>query len=94
MSLAALLAATPMPPADGDIDAACRAMIEARQQIIDSLTDFKVAPEERALVDELALRDAAWQVALARAQHMIGDQRIASRKLRAYSDDRQIRRHR
>lgn len=93
MSLAALLDATPMPPAD-DVEAACRAMMAARQIIIDSLRDVRVSAEERPLVDELARRDAAWQDALSRAKQALGDQRIASRKVRAYSDDRQIRRHR
>lgn len=93
MSLAALLDATPMPPAD-NVEAACREMVAARQIIIDNLTDFRVAADERPLVDELARRDAAWQDALAQVRKSLGDQRIASRKVRAYSDDRQIRRHR
>lgn len=92
-ALAALIAATPLPPAE-NVEAACRAMIEARQQILDALTEFRVADDERPLVDELARRDAAWQEALASARRVVGDQRISSRKLRAYVDDRQIRRHR
>ena len=82
-----LLAATPEPPA-ADVDDLLEAfarMIDARQALIDlPCTPLAVGPGDRALIDELARRDAGRQRALDQAHRKLGAQRVAATKARAY----------
>jgi hypothetical protein len=85
-----LLAATPHPPASGDVDellAAMATLLPARQQILDELGDQpRVGTDaERALAREIASRDAAWQAALADARDGLGVARMGARQLRQYT---------
>jgi hypothetical protein len=83
-----LLALTPVPP-EGDADVVLRAfdaMFEARQQVLVRMQHRLPDTEEnRALVRELAARDAAWETALRQARDAVGVARTNTTKLRGYA---------
>lgn len=83
-----LVALTRTPP-DGDADvvlAAFDEMFEARQQVLERIEGRLADTEEnRALVRELATRDAAWEAALDAARTAVGVARTNTSKLRGYA---------
>ncbi len=84
ITLQKLLEATPYPPETTDIGqllAAAEVMVRARTQILKAAVPGETDPALRA---ELAARDEAWRTALAAALRVVGDQRIAVRRLRSY----------
>jgi hypothetical protein len=87
-TLRAMIEATPLPEAT-DIDtllADFAAMHDRRQAIIDAITGpLPVSDEDRALLQTLHEREAAWQDALAAARDRVRDQRIGTTKLRSYA---------
>jgi hypothetical protein len=84
-----LIAATPMPPEGADADALLAAfdtMFEARQHLLLQITARLVdSDENRALVRELAVRDAAWEQALTAARAAVGAARSGNKALRSYA---------
>ena len=80
---------TAAPPVTSDPDellVAFGEMYLARQEVIVSLTQpMPDTPETRALLAELATRDAAWEVALAASRDLIGSSRRNTTKLRTYA---------
>jgi hypothetical protein len=84
-----LVAITPVPPEGVDADAilaAFDAMFEARQQVLERLTEKLADTEEnRALVNELAVRDGVWEQALAAARDAVGAARSGTSRLRSYA---------
>jgi hypothetical protein len=84
--LEALLAVTPPPP-DGEPDEVLVAfdeMTRARTAPLLALAEARgaVAPDETAVVDELARRHNAWADALERARRTTGDRLVAVRRMR------------
>lgn len=88
-TLRRLVEMTVLPPEDGDVDAlldAFTTMFEARRRIIEESSDpVEDTPDARALVNELAVRDAAWASALARALEAVGAIRRNASRLRSYA---------
>lgn len=88
-TLRRLVELTVLPPEDGDVEAlldAFTAMYEARRRIIeDSDGPVEDTPDARELVNELAVRDAAWETALARALETVGTIRRNASRLRSYA---------
>lgn len=85
--LAQLLAATPSPPVDAEVDAllaAFDAMARHRQVLLDAITEIVISEPERVILQELAVRADAWKLALIHAQGTIIDRRIGVGKVRAY----------
>lgn len=85
-----LVELTELPPQDGDVDAllaAFSAMYEARQELLAGISRRPSADceEARALVNELAARDAAWASALAAALESVGTARRNASRLRTYA---------
>lgn len=84
-----LLAVTPVPPEGADADtviAAFDAMFEQRQQLLADITERLANTEEnRALVRELADRDAGWERALMAARDAVGAARSGTTRLRSYA---------
>lgn len=85
-----LLAATPAPPPEVDIDTliamfhtmhAQRAEILATVEVVAVITD-----DDRALVALIAERQLAWLSALEAARERVRGQRIATTKLARYAD--------
>jgi len=88
--LEALIAATPPPPADVDVDTLIAAFAELhvrRQAIMDATTSPIVVAtaDEHALLQLLRARQHAWLDALAVARDQVRDQRIGTTKLRGYA---------
>lgn len=86
--LRVLVALTPMPP-EGDPEvvlAAFDEMFAARHDILQRVQGTLPDTEEnRALVQELAKRDAAWVAALDAARTAVGIARTNTTKLRGYA---------
>ncbi len=83
-----LLELTPLPPNTTDIDqllAAAAQMLEARQTALASAGGGIAVASRPERVAELARREAAWRDALAAAQQAVGQQRVATAKLRKYA---------
>lgn len=84
-----LLELTTLPPEGDDVDAllaAFTAMYEARRRVLEEATGPRDdSPEARALLAELAARDAAWASALAIALERVGAARQNASKLRSYT---------
>lgn len=91
-----LLEVTPEPPDATDVDALLYAfdlMRDARQNILDAMTGpVVISEEDRALVEVLVARDAAWTVALVRAQECVKQSRVGTTQLRRYAsfDSREL----
>jgi hypothetical protein len=83
-----LLALTPPPPA-GDPEtvlAAFEAMFDARQDLLLGVEGrLPDTDENRAIVRELAQRDAMWETALEGARTAVGVARTRTSKLRGYA---------
>ena len=83
-----LLALTPPPPMTGDADqllAAASAMLEARRALLASIAPSPLAGATSGrLAEELAAREAAWRATIAAARQAVGEQRVATSKLRRY----------
>jgi hypothetical protein len=89
-TLLALRDATPAPPLDADLDqllGAFEEMMARRQTILDAVRAPlpPITDADARLLDELHLREAIWEAALAAARAQIGGQRIGVRELRAYA---------
>ena len=85
-----LLDATPLPPEDADVDSLTTqfSAISARRQTLIESTTPPVAvtsPEDRAFLEELRARQAAWMDALRRALDDVRGQRIGTTKLKGYA---------
>jgi len=84
-----LVELTVTPPATSDPDellVAFGEMYLARQELIVQLTaPLPDSAEARALVAELAARDASWEVALVASRDAIGSARRNTTKLRTYA---------
>jgi hypothetical protein len=84
-----LLALTPMPPEGVDADAIIAAfdsMFDARQEVLARITERLADTEEnRALVRELEVRDAAWERALTATRDAVGAARSGAGRLRSYA---------
>ncbi len=80
---------TPLPPATSDVDellAAFNAMYAARHVALASLpVPLEDTEETRALVCELASRDAAWSQTLSAALATVGSARKNAGRLRSYA---------
>jgi hypothetical protein len=85
-----LLAATPAPPVDVDVDtmlAMFAAMHAQRAEILGSVQAIAVTTDDdRAVVAAIAERQLAWLTALEAARDRVRAQRIATTKLRHYAD--------
>ena len=88
--IAALLAATPLPPATDDVDALLAAagqMLAARAAVLARFSDPARGPKsevELVGIVELSARDAAWRDAIAAATRLVGGRRIAAAAARRY----------
>jgi hypothetical protein len=85
-----LLDVTPLPPEDADADALTlefSAMSARRQALIESIAPplAVTSPEDRAFLDELRARQAAWMDALSRALDHVRQQRIGTTNLKHYA---------
>ncbi len=84
-----LLALTPLPPEGVDADAILAAfdsMFDARQEVLARITERLANTEEnQVLVRELAVRDAAWERALASTRDAVGAARSGAGRLRSYA---------
>jgi hypothetical protein len=84
-----VVALTALPPETSDVDellAAFNAMYAARQTLAVSLTlPLDDTEETRALVCEIASRDAAWSRALSTALASVGAARRNASRLRSYA---------
>lgn len=84
-----LVELTTLPPEGDDVEAlltAFTAMYEARRRVLEEAAGPRDdSPEARALVAELAARDAAWASALAVALERVGAARQNASKLRSYT---------
>jgi hypothetical protein len=85
-----LLDATPLPPEDADADTLTMQFSELsarRQALIESITPplAVTSPEDRAFLDELRARQAAWMDALSNALDHVRGQRIGTAKLKGYA---------
>jgi len=79
---------TAAPPVTSDPDellVAFGEMYLARQELLASLTGLPDNDETRALVIELAARDAVWEIALVASRDQIGSSRRNTTKLRTYA---------
>lgn len=80
---------TALPPATSDVDellAAFNAMYAARHAVVAALVlPLEDTEETRALVCELASRDAAWSQALTSALATVGAARRNAGRLRSYA---------
>lgn len=86
--LSRLLEITPLPPDTVVIDellAAAAIMLGARKALLASATEVLLAKVDPEQVAELARREDAWRIAVAAAQHVCGQARIGTAKLRAYA---------
>jgi hypothetical protein len=85
-----LLAATPAPPIDVDVDtmlAMFEAMHAQRAEILGSVPAISVTTDDdRAIVAAIAERQLAWLSALEATRDRVRAQRIATTKLRHYAD--------
>jgi hypothetical protein len=83
-----LLALTPLPP-EGDAETvlvAFDAMFDARQQVLVRITGKLGDTEEnRAMLCELAARDAAWERVLTSTRAAVGAARSGTKALRSYA---------
>lgn len=93
--LEALLAATPDPPVEADVDVLLVRLgdiVERRRRVLDGAHGTRISSDgERALASELALRDRRWLDALAAARRAIAEQLRGMAQVRAYAaaaDDR------
>lgn len=84
-----VVALTALPPETSDVDellAAFNAMYAARRTLTSSLTvPLEDTEETRALVCEIASRDAAWGRALSSALATVGAARQNAGRLRSYA---------
>ena len=84
-----LIEVTPMPPEAADADtviATFEAMFGARQELLGRIGDrLADTDENRALVRELAVRDAAWEQVLTLARDAVGVARSGTKRLRGYA---------
>ena len=87
-----LLAATPVPEADADIDqllAAFDAIHAERAAILaDAQAPFTLSDTDRPLLAELEWRQNIWQDALGAALRRVGRHRCGAAQLRAYGGSR------
>ncbi len=84
-----LVELTPFPPSTTDIEellGAFEAMFDSRQRWIEQHPHHApTSPEERAVLQEVVLREEAWQRALLTAQNSVGSTRSNATRLRAYN---------
>lgn len=84
-----LVALTVEPPVDVEIEdllAAFEAMYAARQAALSRVSGkFADTPENRALLEELAARDAQWEQAILLGREAVGEVRVRATKLRGYA---------
>jgi hypothetical protein len=87
--LAALLEATPLPTPGSSVEqmlAAFETVLTERAAVLARIVPpLQVADDDRALLDELDQRQAAWQAALDTARITIGGARVGTHQLRAYA---------
>jgi hypothetical protein len=87
--LVRLLDATPLPTPGSDIAqllASFEEILTERDAVLALIAPpLRVADADLPLLVELEQHQAAWQEALAAAQHAIGDQRCGPSQLRAYA---------
>ena len=87
--LARLLELTPEPPTGAEVDqllAGFEAILAARADVLAAIVPpLALAEPDRPLLAELERRQAAWNAALAAAQHTVGTQRCGATQLRAYA---------
>ncbi len=87
--LVRLLDATPLPTPGSDIElllATFDDILSERDAVIALIVPpLRIADADLPLLVELERHQAAWQEALAAAQHAIGDQRCGPTQLRAYA---------
>lgn len=88
-TLKQLVELTPAPPVTSDPDdllVAFGEMYQARQALLCAMTHPLPDTEEtRALIAELAARDAAWELVLTASRDAIGSARRNTTKLRTYA---------
>ena len=84
-----LVDVTSLPPSGVDVDTllvAFTQMFEARQALLETVGPASAdTPHARALLVELAARDAAWASALAAALDTVGAARQNANRLRTYA---------
>jgi len=91
MSLATLkqlVDVTAAPPVTSDPDellVAFGEMYLSRQELLDTLSAVPDTEESRALVAELAARDAVWEAAMVASRDAIGSSRRNTTRLRVYA---------
>ena len=85
--IAQLIELTPPPPPTESADellAAAATMLDARKCLLATATELKIADVDDRQITELASREDAWRVAIARAQRRVGEHRMGAAALRCY----------
>ncbi len=80
-----LLAATPYPPATGDVTALLAAAAEVAAARATALATVQRTTPDALKLGELEQRQDAWQAALSAARQQLARQQIGVRGLRAYA---------